>query len=54
MLGVDTRKVTVEESPDELTLKIDYILEANYQFVADCQILVRVNSVGGGQEEVHE
>lgn len=54
MLGVDTRKVVVEEKPDELTLKIDYILEANYQFVADCQISVRAVSVGGGQEEVHE
>ena len=54
MLGVDTRKVTLEEKEDELLLKIDYLLEANYQFVADCQISVHARSVGGRQEEANE
>lgn len=54
MLGVDTRKVCVEEKEDELTLHIDYVLEADYQFVADCQISVCARSVGTKQEEVHE
>ena len=54
MLGVDTRRISLEETPDELTLKIDYVLEANYEFVADCQISVCARSVGSSQEAFHE
>lgn len=50
MLGMDTHKIELEEKEDELLLKIDYVLEANYQFVADCQISVCARSVGTGGE----
>lgn len=50
MLGMDTHKIELEEKEDELLLKIDYVLEANYQFVADCQIAVCARSVGTGGE----
>ena len=50
MLGVDTGKIMIEEKEDELLLQIEYTLEADYQFVADCQISVRARSVAGSRE----
>lgn len=44
MLALDTGKVAAEETEDELRIHIDYSLEANYQFVADCHITVTVES----------
>jgi len=46
MLGVDTRKVSVIESENELLLEIEYALEADYQFIADCRIVVKARTVG--------
>jgi len=54
MLGVDTHSVQVLENGDELLLNIEYTLEADYQFVADCRIAVCAKSVGQRPEEVHE
>ena len=54
MLGVDTHSVKVTEREDELLLNIEYTLEADYQFVADCRIAVCAKSVGQRLEEVHE
>lgn len=47
LIGLDTTKVeTVEESEDKFRIHIDYALEANYQFIADCHIEVTVTSNG--------
>lgn len=44
MLGMDTEKLNVEESEDEMNVYIKYALEANYQFVADCEIKINIKS----------
>lgn len=40
MIALDTNKISVEETEDELKIHIDYGLEANYQYIADCHITV--------------
>lgn len=42
MIALDTGKIAVEEQEDELRIHIDYGLEANYQYIADCHITVTV------------
>lgn len=44
MIALDTSKVLVEESQDRINIHIEYILEANYQFVADCHIDIVVRA----------
>lgn len=40
MIGLDTSRVEIFEKKEELRLEVDYVLEANYQYVADCRIVV--------------
>lgn len=42
MIALDTSKVMVEETEDKIKIHIDYALEANYQFIADCRIDIEV------------
>ena len=45
LIGLDTSKVEVaEETQDKLRIHIDYTLEANYQYIADCHIEVVVTA----------
>lgn len=40
MIGLDTSRVEIFEKEKELRLEVDYALEANYQYVADCRIVI--------------
>lgn len=40
MIALDTSRITIEERENELKIHIDYGLEANYQYIADCHITV--------------
>lgn len=44
MIALDTEKIVVEETEQELKIHIDYGLEANYQYIADCQIAVTISA----------
>lgn len=44
LIAFDTNKIEVIESEEKLTVHIDYALEANYQFVADCNISVEIKA----------
>lgn len=46
MIALDTQKIMVEETENELRIHIDYGLEANYQYIADCHITVTVVARG--------
>ncbi len=46
MIGMDTSRVEVVEADGEICLEVDYALEANYQYVADCNIAISVRERG--------
>lgn len=46
LIGLDTTKVETIEEENMLQIHIDYALEANYQYIVDCHIIVKVNSKG--------
>lgn len=41
-IGIDAKRLEVEEEMDKIALNIDYELEVNYEHLADCSILVEI------------
>ncbi len=42
LIGIDTKKIAVEESEDKILIDVEYALDANYEFLADCKIHIEV------------
>ncbi len=51
MVGVDCGRVAVKEEENHFRMDVDYTLEANYQYVADCHIAVEAWPAGQGHGE---
>lgn len=49
-IGIDTENITLNESEDKIEVTINYVLEVNYEFVADCKISI---SIKGKEGKVH-
>lgn len=47
LIGIDTRQVQVEESEGKIVLRVNYALEINYEYLADCKITMDVRSREG-------
>ena len=45
-MGLDAKKVQITESEHELDVKVEYGMEMNGEFVADCDISINVKSKG--------
>ena len=43
-LGIDTKKFRMENEADKMRLDIEYTLEENNEYLADCKILIEVRS----------
>lgn len=50
LIGIDTRSVKVREEQDRICVDVDYTLEANYQYLADCRIEMSVCPRAKGPE----
>lgn len=44
LIGIDTRKIQIEEKPDNIVVNVDYALDINYEFLSDCHITVNIDS----------
>ena len=44
LVAMDTKEVCVTENADCIKIHIAYGLEANYQFIADCNITIDIKS----------
>lgn len=51
MIGLDTGRVKCRVTDQELKLEVDYALEANYQYVADCHIVVEARQRGAKRSD---
>lgn len=49
LIAFDTREVGMEEDGDHIKIHIKYGLEANYQFLSDCNITVDISARKNGQ-----
>jgi len=44
LIGIDAREIQIDESELDINVKVNYGLEINYEYVADCHITVDVKS----------
>ncbi len=42
LIGIDTGAFLLEEEENQIRVRVDYTLEANYQFLADCKIEMQI------------
>ncbi len=49
LVGTYATKIEVEESEHQMEIKVDYALEVNYEHLADCTIVMKVQSKDGGE-----
>lgn len=42
LIGIDTESVLVEEWENQIRVQVAYTLEANYQYLADCRIEMKI------------
>lgn len=47
LIGIDTKKIRIEEAEDTVVVDVDYALDINYEFLADCHITVNIASKEG-------
>ena len=45
-MGIDGKKVDIKESEEEMDIAVEYGLEMNQEFVADCNITINIKSKG--------
>ena len=38
LIGIDTESISVREKENQIRVEVEYTLEANYQYLADCRI----------------
>lgn len=44
LIGIDTRKIHIDSNPDRIVVNVDYALDINYEYLADCKISVDIRS----------
>lgn len=44
LIGIDTKDITMKEDGNRIQLDVDYSLDINYEYLADCKITMMVNS----------
>ena len=47
-MGISAARVNFQEGIDHLGLRVDYVLEMNGEYVADCFLTVEAQSKGAG------
>lgn len=44
LIGIDTKKIEIEEQEDDIIVDVDYALDVNYEFLTDCHIKIHICS----------
>lgn len=50
LIGIDTKKIHITQEPDRMLVNVDYALDINYEYLADCQIVMDVRSKGSAEK----
>jgi uncharacterized beta-barrel protein YwiB (DUF1934 family) len=44
LIGIDTKKIQIDENEDDIMVDVDYALDVNYEFLTDCHIKIHIVS----------
>ena len=45
VIGIDTQRIALDMSEKRMDIKVDYALDINYEFLADCKISIEVSAL---------
>ena len=43
MIGIDAKKIKLKETEEEIRVDVDYALEVNYEYLADCKLSMEIH-----------
>ena len=44
LIGIDTKKIQIEEEQENIVVDVEYALDVNYEFLSDCHIKINIAS----------
>lgn len=44
VLGIDTKKIHITQEADRLMVDVEYVLDMNYEYFADCKIVMDIRA----------
>ncbi|MDE7178761.1 MAG: DUF1934 domain-containing protein [Lachnospiraceae bacterium] len=44
LVGIDTKRINIEEKENNIVVDVDYALDINYEFLSDCHIKIDIRS----------
>ncbi|MCX4339448.1 MAG: DUF1934 domain-containing protein [Lachnospiraceae bacterium] len=44
LVGIDTKRINIDEKEDNIVVEVDYALDINYEFLSDCHIKIDIRS----------
>lgn len=44
LVGIDTKRINIDEKEDNIVVDVDYALDINYEFLSDCHIRIDIRS----------
>lgn len=44
LVGIDTKRINIDEREDNIVVDVDYALDINYEFLSDCHIKIDIRS----------
>lgn len=44
LVGIDTKRINIDEKEDNIVVDVDYSLDINYEFLSDCHIKIDIRS----------
>ena len=48
LIGIDTKKIRIDEKENSIVVDVDYSLDVNYEFLSDCHIKISISSKENG------
>lgn len=43
-IGIDTKKIHIARESDRIAVDVEYVLDMNYEYFADCKIVINIRS----------
>ncbi len=53
-LGIHTSKIVVDEKVDNINIRAEYVLDVNYEPLADCTIRINVKPMNSKEFSIHD
>lgn len=54
LIGIEAKDIRIREQEKNMDVEVEYVLEANYEHLADCTIHMNIKSVEAGDFHIYE